>query len=88
MGQRRADPREWLRADLAKTTGLRGAARSIRTAPRLLLWLLAYLVLAYGALVAILALTGELSAFPQWAVYPGLVAGGLFSARLHRTTTK
>ncbi|GAA1034487.1 hypothetical protein ABT279_13270 [Amycolatopsis sp. NPDC000673] len=44
--------------------------RHVRSSPRLLLWLLLYLVLAYGALAAILALTGQLGAFLQWVGYP------------------
>ncbi|GAB3352026.1 hypothetical protein [Amycolatopsis echigonensis] len=50
----------------------------------MLLWLLLYLVLAYGALAAILALTGQWAAFPQWSAYPGLTAGELLGARLPR----
>ncbi|PKV93152.1 hypothetical protein ATK30_3991 [Amycolatopsis echigonensis] len=84
MAQRRSRLLQWLRADLAKAPGLRGAARSIRSAPELLLWLLLYLVLAYGALTAILALTGQWAAFPHWSAYPGLIAGGLLGARLPR----
>ncbi|WP_409184203.1 hypothetical protein F9C11_07740 [Amycolatopsis sp. VS8301801F10] len=78
MGNRRSR----LRDDLAKASGLRVLARS---SPRLLLWLLFYLVLAYGTLAAILAVTGQLDAFLQWAGCAGVLAGGLFSARLYRT---
>ncbi|ATY15615.1 hypothetical protein CU254_38450 [Amycolatopsis sp. AA4] len=85
MGTRRSRLRHWLRDDLAKASGLGDPARTIRSSPRLLLWLLFYLVLAYGALVAILAATGQLGTFLQWAGCAGVLAGGLFSARLHRT---
>jgi hypothetical protein len=75
--------RQWLRRDLEKMVGLRGAARLIRRDPRMLWRLALYLAITYGVTVIGLALANRLDAFSEWGVYPALVSGSLFGNRLY-----
>ncbi|MFD6162889.1 hypothetical protein ACFWF7_41385 [Nocardia sp. NPDC060256] len=83
MTKRQRGLRQWLRDDLEKMVGFRGAARLIRREPRLLLRFALYLAVTFGVTVIGFALAGRLDAFGNWAFFPALVSGGLFGNLLY-----
>jgi hypothetical protein len=71
----------WLRDDLTRPDGPRGAAarfRFIAAHPRTLLLGGLYLAVAVGLYVLVLLVLGRLDRFGEWLILPGLVAAGLF----------
>jgi hypothetical protein len=80
---RRRGLRQWLRDDLKKMVGVRGAVRLIRRDPRVLWWLALYLAVTNGVMVIGLALAGRLDLFSEWYIYPAIVSGSLFGRHLY-----
>ena len=80
----RRSARQWLRDDLRKAIGFRGAARLIRQHPRLLWSLVTHLMVAYGILVVVLVVFGRRGSFEDLAGFPAILARSLFGERLYR----
>jgi hypothetical protein len=60
--------------------------QAVRERPALLGWLVLYLAASFGLLVAVLAITGHMSAFGTLAVFPAIFSGALFGAKLNSET--
>lgn len=58
--------------------------QTVKSRPYLVGWLLLYLVVSFGALWAVLAAVGKLSAFGDLGAIPAVLSGSLFAARLER----